>query len=172
LRAAVLVIAGTCLLTLSAKISVPFPYVPMTMQSLVVPLIGITYGSRLGVLTVLAYLAEGALGLPVFAGAVGGLPYMAGPTGGYLFGFLIAAFVSGWITEKGVDLSLPRLFGSIMAAHAIILGCGFGWLVAVLHLGVGKAWLVGVVPFIAGSVIKSALGAAMVGAFRWFNDAR
>lgn len=161
-RAVVLIAVGTALLVLSAKINVPLPYVPMTMQSLVVPLIGAIYGSRLGAATVLAYAAEGALGLPVFAGPVGGLAYMAGPTGGYIIGFVVAAYVCGWIGERGWDASAPRFFLSVMLAHIIALGFGFAWLVAAIHLSAGKAWLVGIVPFIAGSVVKSALGAVLM----------
>jgi biotin transport system substrate-specific component len=73
LRTAILIALGTALLTLSAKVNLPLPYVPMTLQTLVVLMIGAAYGWRLGTATVIAYLAEGAIGLPVFAGPVGGL---------------------------------------------------------------------------------------------------
>src|SRR3954470_17187690 len=82
LRVILLVVAGTALLTLSAKIKLPLPYVPMTLQTLVVLLIGAAYGWRFGVTTFIAYLAEGAAGLPVFAGPVGGLTPLVGPTAG------------------------------------------------------------------------------------------
>ncbi len=85
-RAIVLIVAGSLLLTLSAKVQVPFWPVPMTMQTFVVLMIGATYGSTLGAATVLVYLVQGALGLPVFAKG-GGLAYMTGPTGGYLLGW-------------------------------------------------------------------------------------
>ena len=98
-----LILIGTLLLTLSAKIKVPFYPVPMTMQTFAVILIGMAYGWKLGVITVFAYLVEGAIGLPVFAGTPErgiGASYMIGPTGGYLFGFLIAAFISGFLNFK------------------------------------------------------------------------
>ena len=85
-----LILFGTLLLTISAKVQVPFWPVPMTMQTFVVFLIGSTYGVRLSFLTLVAYLIEGALGLPVFA-AGGGIVYLTGPTAGYLFGMTIAA---------------------------------------------------------------------------------
>ena len=91
LRGAILIALGTALLTLSAKVNLPLPYVPMTLQTLVVLMIGAAYGWRLGVATVIAYLAEGAIGLPVFAGPVGGLAPLVGPTAGYLYGFVLAA---------------------------------------------------------------------------------
>lgn len=162
LRPLVLVLSGTALLTLSAKVNVPFPYVPMTMQTLVVAMIGVLYGARLGMATVLAYLAEGALGLPVFAGPVGGIAYMMGPTGGYLAGFIGAAFLAGFMAEKGWGRSIPRLFTVMMLSHVVIIGAGFGWLAYGLGLGPVKAWAVGVLPFIAGTFVKSALGATLI----------
>src|SRR6202012_3015085 len=90
LRAVVLIAFGTVLLMLSARINLPLPYVPMTLQTLVVLLIGATYGWRLGGATVIAYLAEGAIGLPVFAGPSVGLAPFLGPTAGYLIGFPVA----------------------------------------------------------------------------------
>lgn len=172
LRAIVLIVAGTVLLTLSAKIKLPLPYVPMTLQTLVVLLIGAAYGWRLGVATVIAYLGEGAAGLPVFAGPVGGLAPLVGPTAGYLFGFVAAAFITGWLSERGWDRSVPRLFVAMGMGHIIILAAGFGWLAFGVRLGVEKAWLVGVVPFIAASVIKNSLGAVLIPAMRRAVDRR
>jgi biotin transport system substrate-specific component len=170
LRAVVLVVLGTALLTLSAKINLPLPYVPMTLQTLVVLMIGAVYGWRLGTATILAYLAEGFLGLPVFAGPVGGLAPLVGPTAGYLVGFVAAALVTGWLSERGWDRSVPRLFAAMAIGHVMILALGFAWLALGLKLGAEKAWLVGVAPFIAGSLVKNALGAAVVPAFRRLID--
>jgi biotin transport system substrate-specific component len=172
LRAVVLVVAGTALLTLSAKIKLPLPYVPMTLQTLVVLLIGAAYGWRLGVATVIAYLGEGAAGLPVFAGPAGGLAPLIGPTAGYLFGFVAAAFITGWLSERGWDRSVPRLFVAMGMGHVVILAAGFAWLAFGTKLGVEKAWLVGVMPFIAASVIKNALGAVLIPAIRRIVDRR
>jgi biotin transport system substrate-specific component len=172
LRAVVLVVAGTALLTLSAKINLPLPYVPMTLQTLVVLLIGTAYGWRLGVATVIAYLAEGAAGLPVFAGPVGGLAPLVGPTAGYLFGFVAAAFIVGWLSERGWDGSVVRLFIAMGIGHIVILVAGFAWLAFGIRLGVEKAWLIGVMPFIAASVIKNSLGAVLIPAIRRFVDLR
>jgi biotin transport system substrate-specific component len=166
------VVAGTALLTLSAKIKLPLPYVPMTLQTLVVLLIGAAYGWRLGVATIMAYLGEGAVGLPVFAGPIGGLAPLIGPTAGYLFGFVAAAFITGWLSERGWDRSVAWLFIAMGIGHIVILAAGFAWLAFGIKLGVEKAWLVGVVPFIAASVIKNALGAVLIPAIRRLVDRR
>jgi biotin transport system substrate-specific component len=168
----ILVALGTALLALSAKINLPLPYVPMTLQTLVVLMIGAAYGWRLGSATVIAYLAEGAIGLPVFAGPVGGLAPLLGPTAGYLAGFVAAAFITGWLSERGWDRSVPRLFVAMGLGHIVILAAGFAWLAFGMKFGVEKAWLVGIVPFVAASVIKNALGAAFVPAIRHMLDRR
>jgi biotin transport system substrate-specific component len=172
LRSVILIALGTGLLTLSAKINLPLPYVPMTLQTLAVLMIGAAYGWRLGSLTLMAYLAEGAMGLPVFAGPVGGLAPLVGPTAGYLVGFVAAAFITGWLSERGWDRSVALLFVAMGAGHIIILGFGFAWLAFGMKFGVDKAWLVGVAPFVATSVIKNALGALAVPAIRRLLDRR
>jgi biotin transport system substrate-specific component len=171
-RAVILAALGTALLAASAKINLPLPYVPMTLQTLVVLMIGAVYGWRLGVMTVVAYLAAGAAGLPVFAGPVGGLGPLLGPTAGYLCGFVVATFVVGWLSERGWDGSMPRLFVAMALGHVAILALGFAWLAFGVRLGVEKAWLAGVLPFLAGSLVKNALGAALVPAIRHLVDRR
>lgn len=166
LRSVMLIALGTALLTLSSKVNLPLPYVPMTLQTLAVLVIGAAYGARLGAATVVAWLAEGALGLPVFAGPVGGIAPLVGPTAGYLFGFVVAAFAVGWLSERGWDRTVPRLFVAMAIGHLIILAAGFGWLAFGMKLGVEKAWLVGIVPFIAASLVKNSLGAVLLPAVR------
>jgi biotin transport system substrate-specific component len=160
LRAVLLVVAGSCLLTVSAKINVPFYPVPMTMQTLVVLLIGATYGLRLGAATVAAYLFQGALGLPVFAGIGAGPAYMAGPTGGFLIGFLAAAIAVGFMAERGWDRTLLRVIVMMTVGHVVILSFGVGWLTSVMPFT--KAWAVGVTPFMAATLLKIALAAAVM----------
>src|SRR6185295_14078750 len=138
LRSVILVALGTALLTLSAKVNLPLPYVPMTLQTLVVLMIGAAYGWRLGSATVAAYLAEGAIGFPVFAGPVGGLAPLVGPTSGYLFGFVAAAFVTAWLSERGWDRNIGWLFAAMMIGHVIILAAGFAWLAYGIGLGSAK----------------------------------
>lgn len=163
IRNVALAFAGTAFLTISAKISVPMYPVPMTMQTLAVVLVGAVFGMRLGFATVVLYLAEGALGLPVFQGtpALGiGLPYMIGPTGGYLVGFALAAGLVGWMAEHGAARSMLRMAGAATLAHVVIVGLGFLWLAQLRGLTV--AWEAGVVLFLFGSVLKIAIAALAV----------
>jgi biotin transport system substrate-specific component len=172
LRAVVLVALGTALLALSAKVSLPLPYVPMTLQTLVVLMIGAAYGWRLGAATMITYLAEGAAGLPVFAGPVGGIAPLVGPTAGYLFGFIAAALITGYLAERGWDRSVTLLFAAMAVGHVVILAAGFGWLAFGMGLGAAKAFQVGIVPFIAATLVKNALGAALMPAARRIVDRR
>ena len=157
-RNIVAALAGTALLTLSAKISIPFWPVPLTMQTFVVLVLGMAMGWRLGAATMLLYLAEGAIGLPVFAGTPErgiGLAYMAGPTAGYLAGFVVAAAFCGWLAERGWDRSWWRTAIAMTAGHLIILAAGFSWLATLI--GAQKAYAVGIAPFYAATVFKTAL---------------
>lgn len=172
LRAFVLIALGSALMALSAKVNLPLPYVPMTLQTLVVLMIGAGYGWRLGSATMMAYLAEGAMGLPVFAGPVGGIAPLVGPTAGYLYGFVAAAFITGGLAERGWDRNVVLLFAAMAVGHVVIFIAGFGWLAYGVRLGADKAWLVGVAPFMAASVIKNALGAALMPAARRIVDRR
>ena len=162
-RAVLLALVGSAFLAASAKIQVPLPPVPMTMQTLVVLLIGSTYGWRLGTATVLLYIAEGMLGLPVFANTPPGIAspaYLLGPTGGYLIGYVAAAFAMGVLAECGWDRSLLRVTLMMAIGHLIIFAFGLLWLT---HLfGPAKAWGVGAAPFMAGTILKTALAAALM----------
>ncbi len=154
------IVIGVCLLTLSAKLQVPFWPVPMTMQTLVVLMLGMAYGPRLGAGTVLAYLLVGALGLPVFAGTPErgiGLAYMMGPTAGFLMGFVVAAWVAGILAERGWDRSVLWCAAAMLAGTVIIIGLGLAALIPVT--GVSRAIEVGLVPFLASGALKIALGA-------------
>lgn len=162
-RVAALMLVGMCLLTLSAKIQIPFWPVPMTMQTLVVLVIGMAYGWRLGAATVLAYLVAGAAGLPVFAGTPArgiGIAYMMGPTGGFLLGFLISAAAVGFLGERGWDRSVLRTAVAMVLGQAIITLAGVAWLAVLFNLP--KAIEVGFKPFLAASLLKVALGIVLM----------
>jgi len=163
LRGVFLAVIGSLLLTLSAKVNVPFYPVPLSMQTFAVLVIGAAYGWRLGAATVLLYLAQGAMGLPVFAGTPEkgiGLAYMLGPTGGYLVGFVVAAALIGWLTERGWDRSFLWLTAAMAIGHVIILAYGMAWLASLI--GFDKAWAFGVAPFYLATVLKTLLGAAFI----------
>ncbi len=156
----ILVAAGSALMAVSARFSHQFSFstVPISGQTFAVLLIGALYGSRLGAATLIAYLGEGAAGMPVFASGHGGIAAIATPSGGYLFGFIIAAFVVGWFAERGWDRSrwivLPMLLG-----NAVIYVPGVIWLHQQFDI-VGKpitwdtALHYGLWPFVAGDLAK------------------
>ena len=164
IRLVVLAVAGTLLLTLSAKIQVPFYPVPMTMQTFAVLVIGMVYGWRLGGATLFLYLAAGAVGLPVFAGTPEkgiGLAYMMGGTGGYLVGFVLAAAACGGLAQRGWDRNVITTALAMLIGNVIIyipgllwLGVVFGWDKPILQ------W--GLTPFILGDLTKLVLAAAAV----------
>lgn len=161
---ALLAVAGSALLAISSKITVPFYPVPMTLQTFALMAIVAAFGLRLGVATVALYLFEGALGLPVFAGTPEkgiGLAYMAGPTGGYLAGYLVAAIIVGLAVEKGFGRNPFKLFAAMIAADAVVFTLGALWLGTVV--GWDKPvmeW--GVTPFLIGDAVKIALAAALI----------
>jgi biotin transport system substrate-specific component len=156
----VLVLAGSALLAISAQISVPFYPVPVTGQTLVVLMIGMAYGSRLGAATLLAYLVEGGMGLPVFANGGAGWAYLAGPTGGYLIGFLVAAFILGLLAERGMGRGPVSTALAMLVGTAMIYLFGATWLSS--FIGFEKALAAGVMPFLYGDVLKLVVAAGLM----------
>lgn len=158
-RNAVLVLLGSGLIAICAKIGAPTWPVPISMQPFAVLLLGVVLGSRLGALAALTYLLEGAAGLPVFAAApFGGIAYFAGPTGGYLLAFPVAAFIVGLLAERSWDRSFIGACAAMAVGQAVILAGGFAWM-AVL-VGPKAAFGTGILPFIVGDVLKILLAAA------------
>ncbi len=158
-----LALGGTLLLTLSAKTKVVLGPVDMNLQTLAVLLIASAFGLRLGLATLLLYLAEGVMGLPVFQSTPEkgiGIAYMLGSTGGYLTGFVVMAAIAGWAADRGFDRSPIKLFGAFLVAEVIMMAMGFAWLSGLI--GADKAWQFGVAPFIVPDLIKVALAAASV----------
>jgi biotin transport system substrate-specific component len=169
---AIAVIAASLLLTLSAKISVPFYPVPLNLQTFVVVGLGLALGPVRGFAAVLLYLAEGAIGLPVFSGTPErgiGLAYMAGPTGGYLLGFLPATVLAGWLAEHGWDRNRLSSAAAALLAGAIVYAPGLLWLGVVM--GFDKPVLqFGLEPFILGDLAKALLAALVFPAtWRWLE---
>ena len=160
-RKMVLVVAGSLLLAISAKVQVPFYPVPMTMQTLVVLSFGMAFGWRLGGATVLLYLLEGMAGFPVFAGTPEkgiGLSYMLGGTGGYLAGYLVAALAVGVLAERGWDRNFWSAAAALAVGNILIYAFGLFWLGALF--GWDKPILQwGLYPFIYGDLLKTAIAA-------------
>ncbi len=164
LRQALLVAVGIAALTLAAKVRVPMWPVPMTLQTLAVLLIGTTYGVRLGLVTLLGYVALGAAGVAVFAGDSAGLAYIAGPTGGYLAGFVAAAGLMGLMARRGLDRTRTGMAAMMLAGSAVIYAFGLAWMSVLFAADKGLAWVLqyGMLNFLAGDLVKLAIAALMV----------
>lgn len=155
-----LVLLGTALLAISAQIQVPFWPVPMTMQTFMVLMIGATYGWRLGGATIVAYLLEGAVGLPVFAGLAGGAQHLVGPTAGYLAGFVLGAMVCGYLTQRGLGRTLASALVVFLAGTVVIFALGLTWLS--ILFGAEAAIANGLMPFILSEPTKIALATVLL----------
>ena len=155
----ILVLFGTLVLAVSSKVQVSFWPVPMTMQTFVVFIIGMSYGWRLAFATLITYLIEGALGLPVFAKG-GGLLYLMGPTAGYLYGMTLAAGIMGYFAERGYARTYIKSLIILMVGTFIIFALGVGYLG--LIIGYDKALVAGLYPFIPSEFFKIALATALI----------
>ena len=157
LRNAGLAVIGTLIVAAAAHISVPMLPVPMTLQTLAVLAIGAAFGARLGAATLALYAIEGAAGLPVFSPTADGYPGIIGPTGGYIIGFILAAGLVGWFAEKGWDRSIPKMLVACVLGGAILYVPGLAWLAT--YIGAEGAVKFGLLPFIAGDLVKAAIAA-------------
>ena len=157
-----LVLGGSLFIALSAQIALllPFSPVPVTGQTMAVLLVGALLGSRRGALSVLAYLAEGAMGLPVFSAGGAGILWMLGPTGGYLLGFVPAAFVTGWLAERGWDRRIGSALAMMLAGDVTLYLVGVPYLASLV--GLDRALALGFVPFVVGDLCKLLLAAALL----------
>ena len=153
LKSIFVIVIGSMLLTISAKIKIPFYPVPMTMQTFVVLLMGMSFGYKIGVATVSLYLLEGIFGLPVFSNSPEkgvGLVYFTGPTMGYLIGFLFATFLAGYLNFK---TNIVIIFFKLIFAVSIIYILGVLWLGNLI--GWGKPIIqLGVKPFLLAELFK------------------
>ncbi|AKR54552.1 hypothetical protein XM25_01760 [Devosia sp. H5989] len=163
------VLAGTILLAVSARINIPLIPVPVTFQTLTVAVLSAAFGWRIGVATVVAYIAQGLLGLPVFARG-GGIAYLMSPTFGFIAGMIPMAYIIGRAADAGLSRRPLALFGVMVAADAVCFALGFVWL---LMLAAGTTWIdqsnvlgsafaVAVQPFIVWDIIKMAFAAMTV----------
>jgi biotin transport system substrate-specific component len=157
-----LVIGASALIAIAAQIAIPIPFtpVPLTLQPLAVIFIGVALGSTRGAAAAALYLLEGFSGLPVFSQGHGGPAWLVGPTAGYLFSYPFAAWVAGFVSERGWGSSVVRaVTGMLLALGVIYLG-GWSWLAALT--GAQAAFAAGVAPFILADIVKVALGAALL----------
>lgn len=159
MRTVLIVIAGAAIMTLAAKMQIPFWPVPMTLHTLAVMAFAVAFGPRIAVSIFAAHLAAGAVGLPVFSGSPErgiGLAYMVGPTGGYLLGYLVASWLVGVMAYgKG---TFGRI-GAMLTGLGVIYALGIAWLA--VYVPAGKLLATGVLPFVPGDLVK--IGIVAVG---------
>ncbi|MGI9104129.1 MAG: biotin transporter BioY [Terriglobales bacterium] len=155
LRQVVIVAGASILVAVCARLSLPLPFtpVPLTLANFAVLVVGLTLGSKRGFAALALYLAQGAAGLPVFSPAgPGGIAQLLGPTGGYLLAYPLAAFLAGWIAERGAP-RFQRFLIAAMAAEVVVFAGGISWLIVLAH-GAGQAVRFGLYPFVFGEIIK------------------
>lgn len=164
LKQVALVVLGVAFMYAAAKTRVPMWPVPITMQTFAVLTIGAVYGMRLGLVTLLAYLGLGALGVAVFTGEGTGVAYMAGPTGGYLVGFAVAAALVGWLAQRGWSQSVTGMIGALLLGNIVIYAFGLPWMFHLFAETKGTAWVMqwGMINFLPGDLLKLALAALLV----------
>lgn len=158
-----LVVGFAALTAAAAQVSFRLPWtpVPITAQTFAVLATGTVLGSRRGAVSQLLYVLVGAVGLPVYAGGAGGWKVVTGATGGYLIGFVVAAALVGALCERRQDRHLITSVPAMLAGSAVVYGIGLPWLAAVLGVSGVKAIELGLVPFLAGDVVKMALAGGL-----------
>jgi len=156
------IVAASIFIALAAQVAVPIPGtpVPLTLGPLAVLLVGVTLGSARGAAAAALYLFEGLTGLPVGANGHGGILWLIGPTAGYLYAYPFAAFIAGWMSERGWGSSIVRAVAGMFAALVVIYAGGWSWLA--LHAGAGRAFVFAVAPFLVADAIKIAIAASLL----------
>jgi biotin transport system substrate-specific component len=157
-----LVLGGSLFIALAARASVPMFPVPMTLQTLAILIVGLSYGGRLGAATLLAYLAEGAMGLPVFAGGGAGLGYMMGPTAGFLAGFVLMAWIAGTASDRGLTRGFVGAALAALAAAAALYLPGLAWPALALGKSMPELMSGWMQPFLVGDAVKAVMAALVV----------
>lgn len=169
-----LVISGSLLVALAARISLPLPFtpVPLTLQNFAVLLVGLLLGRRAGFAALVLYLAEGAAGLPVFSPVgLGGIAQLLGPTGGYLMAYPVVAYLAGWIAERDRS-SFAHSALAATAAEIFLFIAGVSWLTVFFHVPLVRAAQFGLYPFFFAEVMKVLLAAGIASRRPFARQAR
>jgi biotin transport system substrate-specific component len=157
-----LVLGASALIAIAAQVAIPIPFtpVPLTLQPLAVIFVGVTLGAKRGAAAAILYLLEGASGLPVFAQGHAGAFWLRGATGGFLMSYPFAAYVAGFVSERGWGSSIVRaVTGMLLALGVIYLG-GWSWLATLTDAR--TAFFAGVAPFVLADIVKVAIGATLL----------
>jgi biotin transport system substrate-specific component len=158
----VIALSGSLLLSLLARLSIPVPFspVPITGQTFGILFLGAVLGSRIGTLSVIMYISEGLMGLPVFAGGTMGFLYLLGPTGGYLIGFIPAVYLVGYFSERNWTIKFTTTLITMLLGTSVIFFFGISWLT--VTAGLKMALSVGLYPYLTGAGIKVILATVIV----------
>jgi Uncharacterized conserved protein len=166
----VLVAAGAALTAVLAQVAVPLYPVPITGQTLAVLLVGATLGAARGALALGLYAVVGILGLPVFSDFESGLGIVLGPTGGYIVGFVVAAALVGWLSERAWERQVLKALATFAAGTLVVFAVGLPWLAVALQLDLMTTLQAGLFPFLIGGAIKAAIAAGLLPLAWWGAD--
>ncbi|SRR5581483_694260 len=164
-----LILGASVIIALFAPVSIPLPFtpVPLATQSHVVLLFACLLGAKRVSFAVLAFLFQGAIGLPVFAGGATGILHLAGPRGGYLLGYLVAAFITGLMMERMTNRTPVKVFAAMGLGNLVIYFFGIPWLSR--FVGWEKAFILGMLPFLIGDALKLVVATRSLKSLRFFN---
>ncbi len=164
-----IVLSGSIVLALLARLSIPVPFspIPITGQTFGILFLGALLGSRLGMLSVIMYIMEGTIGIPVFAGGTAGFMYLLGPTGGYLIGFIPAVYLVGYLAEKEWTNNFTTTFITMIIGTVNIFVFGIIWLA--VTAGFETALKIGLYPYISGAAVKIFFATVVVYSLNRFN---
>ncbi|MCV2870972.1 biotin transporter BioY [Defluviimonas sp. WL0050] len=171
LTRALMVVGGSLFIAIAAQLSVPMLPVPMTLQTLAILIVGVTFGARMGALTLIAYLGEGAMGLPVFANGGNGAAFF-GPTAGFLIGFVMMAAIVGYAADRGVKGVIGTAAVALLAS-ALLYIPGVLWAMSLAEIAgidtakwgadsFGMIWQYYMAPFLIGDAVKAVIAALLV----------
>jgi biotin transport system substrate-specific component len=168
-KQAAVILGASMIIALCAPVSIrlPFTPVPIAIQAHVILLISCLLGSKRAAMTVLTFLFQGAIGLPVFAGGTGGVHILAGPTGGYLLGYLAAAFITGYLMEHMAHRTSSKAFAAMGLGNLVVYIFGIPWLSR--YTGWASAFVLGMLPFLIGDLLKLVAATKFLKRLRYFN---
>ncbi len=163
----VLVATGAVLTALLAQVAVPLYPVPITGQTLAVLLVGATLGAARGALSLALYAVLGIVGLPVFSDYGSGVDVILGPTGGYIVGFIVAAALVGWLSERAWERQVLKALATFASGTLVVFAVGLPWLAVALGLDLTQTLTGGLFPFLIGGAIKALIAAGLLPLAWW-----